>query len=487
MGVQILGARMLAPFLGTSHFVWTAQIAVTMVALACGYYLGGRAADKAPRIARLYLAIGAAALYLAVALWATRGVAFWALEFRLPVGSLLASLILYFVPLALLATAAPFLVRFVTASVAVVGVRTGTLNAIATAGSFVGTMLIGYVMIPLMPNAVAMYVTIALLFALAAGYCLFTPQKGMAIVPALFALGTGLALVPQLDGPGYRLVKKVYRGNSHFGTLQVIDRLDGSCRYYLNDNLIQNTYSPQTGQSMSMFTYMLSGLARAYTTNIESVLCIGLGIGIVPREFASEGARADVVEINPAIVPVASNYFGFDPLRVNLTIDDGRRFLNRSEAGRYDAVVLDAFLGDSSPSHLMTREAFSAVRRVLRPGGVLVINSFTDPAAGRDFFAASLQKTLEAVFPGVRLHSDSDGAIFFVAGDRSPLDPLRQPDFSGAHPEVREETRRVFNTRIATDPEHGLVLTDDYNPVEFYDAGNRESIRRRLAQAVRQM
>ena len=45
MIVEILGAKMLAPFLGTSHFVWTAQIAVTMVALALGYYVGeiGRA------------------------------------------------------------------------------------------------------------------------------------------------------------------------------------------------------------------------------------------------------------------------------------------------------------------------------------------------------------------------------------------------------------------------------------------------------------
>ena len=38
MIVEILGAKMLSPYLGTSHFVWTAQIAVTLVALACGYY-----------------------------------------------------------------------------------------------------------------------------------------------------------------------------------------------------------------------------------------------------------------------------------------------------------------------------------------------------------------------------------------------------------------------------------------------------------------
>ena len=51
MIVEILGAKLLAPFVGTSHFVWTAQIAVTLVALATGYYVGGRMADKYPTAA----------------------------------------------------------------------------------------------------------------------------------------------------------------------------------------------------------------------------------------------------------------------------------------------------------------------------------------------------------------------------------------------------------------------------------------------------
>ena len=66
MIVEILGAKMLSPFIGLSHFVWTAQIAVTLVALACGYYVGGKLADRSQRLARLYWAILAAALYLAM-------------------------------------------------------------------------------------------------------------------------------------------------------------------------------------------------------------------------------------------------------------------------------------------------------------------------------------------------------------------------------------------------------------------------------------
>src|SRR5713226_3020237 len=52
MIVEILGAKMLSPYVGLSHFVWTAQIAVTLVALAAGYYVGGRLADQSQQLAR---------------------------------------------------------------------------------------------------------------------------------------------------------------------------------------------------------------------------------------------------------------------------------------------------------------------------------------------------------------------------------------------------------------------------------------------------
>src|SRR3954465_2165996 len=89
MIIEILGAKMLSPYVGLSHFVWTAQIAVTLVALACGYYIGGKLADKSQHLSRLYSAILAAAGYLTVTVLICEPVAYWALDFSLPVGSLL--------------------------------------------------------------------------------------------------------------------------------------------------------------------------------------------------------------------------------------------------------------------------------------------------------------------------------------------------------------------------------------------------------------
>src|SRR6266478_1092872 len=458
MIVEILGAKMLSPYVGLSHFVWTAQIAVTLVALACGYYVGGKLADRSQELKRLYWAILGAAVYLAVTVLICEPVAYWCLDFKLAVGSLLASGILFFVPLALLAMTGPFLVRVITSSVTGVGGNVGRLTSISTLGSLAGTMLIGYLLIPLFPNSMTMYVTALCLMLVCAGYFAIYRRKVVPALVLIVAAGVGFGFKDHLGFKGhYESVKEEFRGNSHFGRLQVVEARDGSCRYYMNDNLIQNTYDPARKQSASAFTYLLAELARAYVTNINDVLCIGLGVGIVPRDFVAHGANVDVVEINPAVVSVATRFFDFRPETVHLTIDDGRHFLNRCRK-QYDVVILDAFLGDSSPSHLLTREAFSSIRRVLRPGGALVINAFANLETGHDFFASSLEQTLKSVFPGVRLHSNGDGAIFFVATDHTSPEFAHQPDLTGVHPEARTRTEAAMVRLVDAPPEHGRVL-----------------------------
>jgi spermidine synthase len=489
MIVEILGAKMLSPYVGLSHFVWTAQIAVTLVALACGYYVGGRLADRMQQLSSLYWAILAAAAYLAVTVLICKPVAYWCLDFRLAVGSLLASMILFFVPLALLAMTGPFLVRVITSSVSGVGGNVGRLTSIGTIGSFVGTLLIGYLMIPFFPNSITMYLTSLALLVICGGYFAIFRRPATAPLAAVVVVGlsAGFGARHASKTDYQRFVEKFF-GNSHFGQIQVLDRSDGSVRYYLNDYLVQNTYDPERKQSVSQFTYLLSGLARAYVTNVNDVLCIGLGVGIVPMDFAIHGARVDVAEINPAIVPVAAKFFGLDTNELHITIDDGRHFLNRCEK-KYDAVILDAFLGDSSPSHLFTREAFSSIRRVLRPGGALVINSFGNLEPGHDFFVASLNRTLKSVFTSVHLHTaTSDGGMFFVASDRSPLEFVRRPDLQNIHPLVVDDAEASFNHIVETvHDDDGLVLTDNYNPAEFYDAKNREEIRHSLAMHAKEL
>ena len=486
--IEILGAKMLAPYVGTSHFVWTAQIAVTLVALSAGYYVGGHLVDRSTRLGYLYLCILVAAVYLCLAVVICEPVAYWCLQFRLALGALLSSVVLFLIPLTLLGTTTPFLVRILAQSLDAVGGQVGRLSAISTLGSVAGTVLIGYVLIPFLPNSVTMLLTAGFLVVMALGYFFIWGRKermaGSTVLGLFMAVTLGVfGIIKENTGhpPG---LMEIYRANSNFGLLQVFELTNGGGRVFLNDYLYQNGYDPAEKKSLFAFTYMLHGLARAYNPRIHDVLCIGMGVGIVPMQFAQEGARVDVVEINPAVLPLAVRFFDLEPDKLNIVFADGRYFLNQT-VRLYDAIVLDAFLGDSSPSHLMTREAFHAVQRHLKPGGTLVMNTFGEAVLGQDFMTASVDKTLESVFSRVRIHTGGGGNVFFVAADRKDLTFVNPVSLDGVHPAALEYVKAGFNHTIQANPAHGRVLTDDYNPVEYYDAANREFIRRQNAMSVR--
>ncbi len=513
--VEILGAKMLSPYFGTSHFVWTAQIAVTLLALAAGYYLGGRWVDHSPRLGNIYLAILGASVYLAATVPLVRGVSFACLKLDLALGSLLASLFLFLMPLALLAMTGPFLVRILTKSVSQVGGNVGRLTSISTLGSVGGTLLIGYVLIPRLPNSVTMLATAGVLVLLPIIYFFVwgrdqRPAEGIMVALFLIACFSFAGLRPEWKttmryGSAQWMVRA--RANSNFGRMEIIDYAESgwSERWYLNDNLVQNTYDPVTGKSLSLFTELLHGLPHAYHNNLQSALCIGMGTGIVPMMLVRDGVKVDVVEINPRVVPLAEEWFGFKPKTLrHLEIGDGRYFLNRSQE-QYDAIVLDAFLGDSSPSHLMTKEAFATVRKRLTPTGVLVMNTFgrgleasseatpTELVFDRpadDFYTASLHDTLKAVFPHVRIHGSGNGNVFFVAS-ASPLKVHQSPVFDLTHnslqdsPDLTRRPQTAWNRVWRVSDGIGMVMTDDYNPIEYHDATHRESTRKGLVAGLK--
>ncbi len=486
--VEILGAKLLSPFFGTSHFVWTAQIAVTLVSLSAGYYFGGRLVDKSPKLSRLYFCILFAGLYLCLALAVMRPMAYFFLNFSLALGSILASLFLFFVPLTLLAVTGPFVIRVLTQSKETVGGQVGRLSATSTLGSVLGTLLIGYVLIPFAPNTVTLFLSASVLFVIVAIYFgIWQRSKktlGQNAIVIVIATLSALAGIQADAKSGTRDFVELTRRNSNFGLMQVLESKDGTKRYYLNDLLTQNIYDPTTDQSLTVFTYLLHDLAHAYTDKIDSMLGIGLGVGIVPRQFAEKGITTDVVEINPRVAQIGADYFGFDPSQVNVHIGDGRHFLQASKK-QYDVILLDAFLGDSSPAHLMTRECFESMVPRLNPDGVLVINSFGYFKEGEDFFVTSLSKTLKTVFESVQIHDGTRGNVFFVAANK-PLPPRPpQQDFAHVHPLVRNPVIDAYRNVITANPDRGIVLTDDYNPVEFYDAAVREGIRKNLALGMR--
>ncbi len=118
----------------------------------------------------------------------------------------------------------------------------------------------------------------------------------------------------------------------------------------------------------------LVGLALAKEP--RRFLVVGLGGGTLPMFLRKHypNATIDAVDIDPDVVQVAKQFFGFreDEL-MNAHVGDGRRFIEKSRQP-YDVVFLDAFGSNSIPAHLTTQEFLQAVRRAVTPGGVVVSN-----------------------------------------------------------------------------------------------------------------
>lgn len=106
---------------------------------------------------------------------------------------------------------------------------------------------------------------------------------------------------------------------------------------------------------------------------------IGIGAGTLAC-YAEPGQTYRFYELNPAAEKFALKYFTFIPdlkergARYEMALGDARLSLEHEQPQNFDALVLDAFSGDSVPVHLLTREAFAVYLRHLKPDGIIVVH-----------------------------------------------------------------------------------------------------------------
>src|SRR5690348_3558087 len=147
LAVELSASRLLAPYFGTSLFVWANLIGLILLYLTIGYYLGGRVADRYPRPVVLYGLTSAAALLISAIPPLSRPILSWSqgafATYSISVfyGSLVAVILLFALPMILLGCVSPFAIRLRIEQVGKSGRTSGQLYAISTAGSILGTFL----------------------------------------------------------------------------------------------------------------------------------------------------------------------------------------------------------------------------------------------------------------------------------------------------------------------------------------------------------
>jgi len=488
MVIEVLGSRVIGPFFGVSLFVWTSLISVTLIALAFGYAVGGWLADRRDRPGWLYAIIALAGVATLLVPVLRGAVLDLTVPLGLRAGSFAATLLLFGPALALLGMVSPYLVKLARRESASLGFTVGGFYALSTLGSVAGTVLTGFVLIALLGVDRIFQLTGTLLLLLAVSYFVLFARRPAAVVLLLFALPGWFATHSAVDrvlANGTRVTELETR-DSNYGRLQVLDYSGGSVRNreLSIDGLIQGGIDQISGLSVYEYPYFLQFVPTALQPSGRRALVIGLGAGMVPDWYVQRGVIVDVVDIDPDVVELAQRYFGF---RTNgsIYVEDARTFLSRPGAN-YDYILLDVFSGDVTPGHLLSHEAVTLLAARLTDGGVLAMN-LIGSIGSDNFMTASVVATFRETFDTVEIMPTFDPARgagegnLIVTAYQGPRRQVVPQVLSSVHPLASEAVARHLGRRYAfPQGTPAIVLTDDYNPIDVFDAPLRERVRRSI-------
>jgi spermidine synthase len=379
--------------------------------------------------------------------------------------------------LILLSALGPVAVRLTATGAADSGRRSGDAWAVSTAGSVIGAILAGFVLIPHLPlSRIILGAAVVLLILGAIGSWLSQRAVPVAQLAACAAC-VGLALQPQAK-PKFA----AYATESAYGRIAVLD--NGARRYLLVNGTSQSIMENDGGESESQYVRSLEW-TRALRPKAKDVLVVGLGAGLLPKALERRGMIADSVEIDPAIADAATKYFGYQP-KGGLFVGDGRAAVELAQK-KWDVAFLDAFGAESPPTHLFTQEYFESVRAKLTQDGVFAINIVSSVDGRDDRPWKAVYRTLKSVYPNVRAFVGNDpneglaNVLLFASEGPLQAGPPASPERS------KKEVALMLTRELTLSPrelDEAVLLTDDYAPLDSLMAGTSRRWRALLQKAM---
>ncbi|MDD5580858.1 MAG: fused MFS/spermidine synthase [Methylobacter sp.] len=477
MVIELLGTRLIAPFYGASLYVWSSLISVTMIALAIGYFIGGRWADQAQRTG-LSLIIALAALFTLLIPWVTRPVLLATDPLGLRGGAFVSALVLFFPSLTLLGMVGPFAIKLATTQLEGVGTSSGSTYAVSTLGSVVGTILLGFFLFPWVGSRQILVSLGLALFVLAFAVAVYEQKrfgKTIAVLPFTLLAIAGLCVLPKIVGAGHRDFEGRFsilsESESLYGYVRVIEEKGRDLRFLTADASMIGAANISNG--VNKLTYQdIVALIPAIKPSIKKALLIGQGAGHMAMTLSDRyGIVTDTLEIDPSVAQAATTYFGFKPNEQAIVGD--ARYEIRHLTGLYDLIVHDCFTGGSEPAHLLTVETLQQLQSLLAPEGILALNFVAFGQGEGQQALASVSKTVAQVFSNQSLFISEPGEDFndyiFLAGSQ-PIDLASQS--------LNAEQIDWLNKRkFTTDGGNGIVMTDNLNPLEHLQARKSEHYR----------
>lgn len=416
LAIELSASRLLGNVFGNSNLVWANVIGLMLLYLTVGYFLGGRLADRFPRVdVLLQVILWAAFLSALIPLLArpiiTRAAqAVFGAEAAVALGSFVVILLLFSLPVTLLGTVSPFVIRLAVTDLANSGKVAGQVYAISTLGSLFGTFLPVLITIPEIGTARTFLLFSGILFAVGSA-ALFSLNARRALLYLIMLVVIALLATESLAGPlrpaatGSELL---YDGESAYNYIQVQEDAAGYRYLYLNEG--QGVHSQWHETEIFYDGTWDYFLAAPYfneppfrADRVESLLLIGLAAGTIPRQHSAVYGDIPItgIELDPEIVAVGAKYFDINAVsmpNLRTRVGDGRFLLSQTK-GPFSVIGVDAYRPPYIPWHLTTVEFFSEVKARLAAEGAVAVNVGRTDTDRR--LVDALSSTLLQVFPSV--------------------------------------------------------------------------------------
>jgi spermidine synthase len=466
--LEIVGLRLIAPYVGVTIQTSTAVIGFALAAIAIGAWTGGATADRTDphRLLAPLMVVGGALVVSVLPLVRFAGALLTGADAG---GVLLLAFVAVVVPAALLSAVPPMVVKLQLSSLAETGAVVGRLSGIGTLGAIAATFATGFLLVAVLPSSVILVLTGATTAAVGVALGVLLRRRTRSagrLPPALLVLVVGVmglaavAPTPCEEETAYHCARVAADPERPDGRVLMLDTL-------------RHSYVDLADPTHLEFEYVRAIAAVVDATAAPgrplSALHVGGGGLTLPRYLAEvrPGTESLVLEVDPGVVAVDREQLALETSeRLRVRVTDGRVGLADERPGSRDLVIGDAFGGLSVPWQLTTREALELVDASLADDGVYAVNLIDHPPL--DFVRAELA-TLRKVFPHVALLAripvlaGEDGGNAVAVASRSPLPAEAIADAMADRELVWQVAGgAVLDAFIGDAP----VLTDDFAPVD---------------------
>lgn len=408
MILELVAARVLSPYVGSSNLIWTTIIGVMLISMSIGYWLGGKKADKDPNINNLSNLILLGALITSlIPLMETILVSNFAkISDNLVLIALITSAVIFGIPSFVLATVSPFAVKLRDKEYKNLGEISGRTSSLSTIGSIFGTFLAGFFLIPTFGvRTIVLTITIVLLVLAVLLY--ENKNKKYFIFISIIAISIFVFqilgkvvfekqnpdIIKDIDSEYSRIwVKQVAANNTTYKTLQV-------------ENGLESYIDEETGEMGAKYLYYYD-LADYYLKDFNSTLMIGGAAYTYPTHYLEkfQNKKIDISEIDEKMTQLAVEQFNLDINNERLRIyhQDGRSFLNTTK-NKYDVILIDAFKGENAPFELTTYEAMKNAKNILNDNGMVITNIISSVEGSDSDFIKYEYSTYKKIFDDVKV------------------------------------------------------------------------------------